>query len=119
VRALLDVELGAYDLIERDLAERVRIVKVPFLAPGASGMTIGRFVFLQSDVDRTGGRELLAHELVHVRQYAEVGVARFLARYVLDYLRLLRTHRAHRAAYLAIPTEVQARAEAAAWKQRQ
>ena len=118
VRALLDVELEGYDLIDRELAERVRIIKVPFLVPGASGMTIGRFVLLQSDVDRSGGRELLAHELVHVRQYAELGVARFLWRYLRDYLRLLRTHRAHRAAYLAIPAEVQARAEAAAWKLR-
>ena len=118
MRQLNDSELEAYDLIDRDLAERVRVVKVPVLAPGASGMTIGRFVFLRSDVDRSGGRELLAHELVHVRQYAELGVAKFLLRYLRDYLRGLRTLRDHRAAYLAIPTEVEARTEAAAWKQR-
>ncbi len=65
MRRLEGPELDAYDLIDRHLAERVRVIRVPFLAPGASGMTIGRFVFLRSDLDRSGERELLAHELVH------------------------------------------------------
>ena len=118
MRRLEESELNAYDLIDRSLAERVRIVKVPFLAPGAGGMTIGTFVFLRSDVDRSGGRELLAHELVHVRQFHELGAVRFLFRYLRDYLVRLRRLRRHRAAYLSIPTEVEARAEAAAWKAR-
>ena len=116
MRRLEGPELDAYDLIERELAERVRIVRVPFLAPGASGMTIGRFVLLRSDEDRSGGRELLAHELVHVRQYEELGVPRFLLHYLRDYFRGLRRLRKHRAAYLAIPTEAEARSEAAQWK---
>lgn len=116
MRRLEGPELDAYDLIDRHLAERVRVIRVPFLAPGASGMTIGRFVFLRSDLDRSGERELLAHELVHVRQYAELGVVRFLFRYLRDYFRELRQVKKHRAAYLAIPTEVDARAEAATWK---
>ena len=33
-----------------------------------------------------GTRKLLAHELVHVRQYHELGMVRFLARYLRDYL---------------------------------
>ena len=81
-------------------------------------MTIGRFVFLTSDVDRSGGRELLAHELVHVRQYAEAGLVPFLLRYLRDYLRGLIRLRNHRQAYLAIPTEAHARAEAREWKRR-
>ena len=68
MRMLEPAELAAYDLIDRQLAARVRIVRVPMLPPGASGMTVGRFVFLTRDDDRTGRRELLAHELVHVRQ---------------------------------------------------
>jgi Domain of unknown function (DUF4157) len=118
VRRLTDQELNAYDLINRDVAERVRIVTVPVLAPGTAGMTVGRFVLLRSDDDHSGQRELLAHELVHVRQYAEVGFVRFLLRYFRDYLRELMRLRRHRCAYLAIPSEVEARAEAAAWKQR-
>ena len=42
----------------------------------------------------------------------------FLRRYVRDYLGQLRIHRRHRAAYLAIPAEVEARSEAAAWAAR-
>jgi uncharacterized protein DUF4157 len=116
VRRLTDQELDAYDLIDRGIAERVRIVTVPLLAPGAAGMTIGRFVLLRSDDDHSGERELLAHELVHIRQFHELGVMRFLLRYLRDYLRELRRLHRHRAAYLAIPSEVEARAEAAAWK---
>lgn len=117
VRRLEGPELAGYDL-EPDLASRVRIVRVPFLAPGSSGMTIGRLVFLTSDVDRSGRRELLAHELVHVRQYAETGTVRFLLRYLRDYVRGLVRLRDHRQAYLAIPTEVEARAEAREWARR-
>ena len=117
MRRLEGPELDSYDL-DRALAERVRIIRVPFLAPGSSGMTIGRFVLLTSDVDRSGGRELLAHELVHVRQYADAGLIPFLARYLRDYVRGLVRLRSHRQAYLAIPTEVEARREAAQWKRR-
>ena len=93
----------------------MRIQTVPFLA-GSSGMTIGRFVLLRSDHDRSGERELLAHELVHVRQYAEAGLVRFLWHYLRDYLVGLLSLRKHNAAYLAIPAEAEARAETAAWK---
>lgn len=117
MRRLEGPELASYDL-DPELAQRVRIVRVPFLAPGTAGMTIGRFVFLTSDVDRNGERELLAHELVHVRQYAQAGLVSFLVRYLRDYLHGLVRLKSHRQAYLAIPTEVEARAEARAWKRR-
>lgn len=117
MRRLEGPELASYDL-DPELAARVRIVRVPVLAPGSSGMTIGRFVFLTSDVDRGGGRELLAHELVHVRQYEEAGVVSFLLRYLRDYVQGLRRLKNHRQAYLAIPAEVEARAEARAWRRR-
>ena len=117
MRRLEGPELAGYDL-DPDLAARVRIVRVPFLAPGSAGMTIGRFVLLTSDVDRSGERELLAHELVHVRQYAEAGLVPFLARYFRDYLQGLVRLKNHRQAYLAIPSEVEARAEARAWRRR-
>lgn len=117
MRRLEGPELARYAL-DPELAQRVRVVQVPFLAPGTSGMTLGRFVLLTSDLDRSGTRELLAHELVHVRQYAEAGVVRFLATYLRDYLRGLRRLRNHRRAYLAIPAEVEARAEARAWARR-
>jgi hypothetical protein len=116
MRRLEGPELVGYDLVEPTLARRVRILRVPVLPPGAAGMTLGRFVLLTADDDRSGTRELIAHELVHVRQFATHGVAGFLVRYVADYVVALREHRNHRAAYLAIPAEVEARQEAARWR---
>lgn len=118
MRRLEGPELAAYDVLDPDLAARVRIQKVPVLPKGASGMTIMRLVLLKSDEDRTGTRKLLAHELVHVRQYAELGYLRFSYRYLRDYFRNLVRLRKHRPAYLAIDAEVQARAEADAWAVR-
>jgi len=117
MRRLTDAELRAYDHVPPAVAGRVRIIRVPVLAPGADGMTIGHFVLLRRDEpgDRTGERELLAHELVHADQYAELGVLRFLWRYVAAYLRNLRRFRRHREAYLAIPVEQAARDAAARW----
>lgn len=118
MRRLEGPELAGYDLVPPAVLERVRVQRVPVLPPGASGMTVGRHVLLRRDDDRTGTRELLAHELVHARQYAERGLVAFLVTYVRDYLAALRIHRAHRPAYLAIPAEAEARAEAAAWRAR-
>lgn len=107
--------MAGYDLIDPDLLITVRVVRVPFLSPGTSGMTLGRNVLLTDDTDRSGRRMLLAHELVHVRQFAEKGWFGFLAVYVRDYLRGLVRLGNHRQAYLAIPTEIEARHEATAW----
>ncbi len=119
MRRLEGPELVAYDLIDIDLLRRVRIFHVPFVAPGSAGMTIGNWVFLRRDDDRSGRRELIAHELVHVRQFEELGLIRFLTRYLRDYLSCLRQSGSHRQAYLAIPAEVDARLEAASWAARQ
>lgn len=118
MRRLEGPEIEAYDLVDRALAERVRIQRVPVLPPGSSGMTIGRLILLRRDDDRSGTRELVAHELVHVRQYAEVGAIRFLATYLRDYGAGLVRLRRHRAAYLAIPAEREARAEAELWNRK-
>jgi hypothetical protein len=78
-------------------------------------LTIGRHVRLRRG--REDDAKLIAHELVHVRQYADRGVVRFLARYLRDYAVNLARLRSHRKAYLAIPAEVEARAEADRWVQ--
>ena len=118
MRRLTPAELDAYDVLPRALATRVRIQRVPFLAPGSNGMTIGRIVFLRNDGLLDGSRKIIAHELVHVRQYYELGMFRFLARYLAGYVRALAKHRRHRAAYLAISFEEQAYAEADEWLAR-
>ena len=118
MRRLTAAELDAYDVLPRALAARVRVQRVPFLAPGTNGMTVGRMVFLRNDGLYDGSRKIIAHELVHVRQYYELGLLRFLARYLIDYGRALGKHRRHRAAYYAIPFEEQAYAEADEWSAR-
>lgn len=120
MRRLLPVELASYDHVPPVVARRVVVVRVPVLPPAAAAMTLGRFVLVLRDgmADRTGRRRLLAHELVHARQWAELGVARFLWRYLRGYVTHLRVHRSHHPAYLAIPLEVEARAGADEWARR-
>ena len=108
MRRLEGPELEAYDLVPHELARRVRVMQVPFLPNHADGMTVGTWIFVRNDDDTSGNRALLAHELVHVRQFAEQGRARFLVRYVREYLRRRWTSCGHRQAYLDITAEVEA-----------
>lgn len=118
MRGLSPVELASYDHVPPSVTGRVRVLRVPVLPPGADGMTLGRVILLRRDAmaDRTGRRALLAHELVHARQWAELGVARFLRRYLWDYAANLRRLRRHHAAYVAIPLEAEAREGAERWE---
>lgn len=82
-----------------------------FLGPGVLAITLGRRVYLSPallglDEDRV--RRTLRHELVHVRQAAELGLLRFLIRYLRDYLRLRRGGLGHDAAYRSIEFEREA-----------
>jgi hypothetical protein len=74
--------------------------------PGAGGWTLGTLVIVRAR--HATSSHLLAHELEHVRQYREQGFARFLARYVTDYLRLRLRGWGHRSAYRRLPAEVSA-----------
>ena len=118
MRRLHAEEIEAYDVLDNDLAERVRILRVRLLPFGAQAMALGRFVLLRIDDDRSGGRKLLAHELVHVRQWHEAGCWAFVRAYLGDYFREFRSLRRHRDAYLSIGAERKARAEADAWESR-
>lgn len=91
----------------RDL-DRARLVTVPALTPGAAGMTLGRWILLRRGHEHDGG--LIAHELVHVRQWRQLGATRFLVRYLGAYGKGRWRGLGHRAAYKAIPLEVEARA---------
>ncbi len=112
-RWLSRTEVETYDLVPPAVAGRARLHRVRILPPGSSGMTVGHQVLLRRGHE--GNRKLVAHELVHVAQYADRGRIRFLTRYLLDYGRNLVRLRNHRQAYLAIPAEVAARAETADW----
>ena len=115
MRRLTPREIAGYDLVPPKIARRARVQRVPVLTPGIQGMTLGRLVLLRRDDDRSGQRVLLAHELVHVEQYDRLGAARFLRRYLSEYVANLVRLRSHRQAYLAISLEADARAEAARW----
>ena len=105
-----------FDLVPAAIAARARLQRTPVLSPGVNGMTLGRLVLLRRGHERS--EKLIAHELVHVRQWAELGVPRFLVCYLRTYLLgLVRLH-SHRRAYLAIPLEEEARRETAAWVAR-
>lgn len=87
--------------------ERVRLIVVPALTPGIVAMTVGRFVLLRRGHESNAG--LLAHELVHVQQWRELGAPRFLRRYFGAYVRGRADGFGHWDAYRAIPFEVEAR----------
>lgn len=112
-RSLTRTEVEAFDHVPRDVAVRARLYRVRHLSPGAHGMTLGRRVLLLRGHE--DNPKLIAHELVHVAQFADRGHVRFLARYLADYARNLVRLRNHRQAYLAITAEVDARAGAGRW----
>ena len=118
-RPLDSDEISLYDHVADAVLDTVTLVRTNLLPPAADGMAIGRFVFLRGDRIDKRRSTLMAHELVHVRQFSELGPARFLTRYVGEYLRNLSKMRNHRVAYLAISFEEEARREADQWRNRQ
>ena len=78
--------------------------------PGAAAITLGSLVIVRRD--RAGDDRLVQPELVHVRQWRELGAARFLARYVGSYLLWRARGYSHWGAYRRIPLEVEAEWEA-------
>jgi hypothetical protein len=88
-------------------AEPIRVVAVPWLPLGVAGMTLGRFILLRRE--HLEDEALLRHELVHVRQWRELGVPRFLWRYLSAYAGGRLSGLGHQAAYHNIPLETEAR----------
>ncbi|HET9770631.1 MAG TPA: DUF4157 domain-containing protein [Acidimicrobiia bacterium] len=99
---------GDFPLVPPADVARARVVDVPWLTPGVADMTLGRLILLRRD--HRHDEVLLAHELVHVRQWRELGPVRFLWRYLGAYARGRAAGLGHHRAYLAIPLEVEARA---------
>lgn len=104
--ALRRVE-GDFPLVPLADVARARIVDVPWLTPGVAAMTLGRLILLRRD--HRHDEALVAHELVHVRQWRELGAPRFVWRYLGSYARSRRAGLSHQRAYEAIPLEVEAR----------
>ena len=112
-RSLTEAEIAHFDLVAPSTARRARLACVPVLPPGAAGMTLGRWILLRSGHERR--HALIAHELVHVEQWRDAGRLRFLTRYLEAYLAGRRAGLPHRAAYLGIPAEEEARERTAVW----
>jgi hypothetical protein len=61
----------------------------PFLIRGVVAITIGRRIWIHENQLSAGPDELksvLRHELIHVRQMGELGVTRFVWRYLREYV---------------------------------
>jgi hypothetical protein len=89
------------------VSRRARVVPVRWLPLGVAGMTLRRTILVRRE--HAGDEALLSHEMVHVRQWEELGVPRFLWRYLSSYLRGRLGGLSHQDAYHAIPFEVEAR----------
>ncbi|MGI9597683.1 MAG: toll/interleukin-1 receptor domain-containing protein [Acidimicrobiales bacterium] len=118
VRGLTEAEIEAYDVLPKDLARRVRIVRASWLPGGYAGLTIGRSIYVRAPVPADGNSMLVAHELVHVRQWDELGVFRYTFRYLIDFYRGLVRTRNWRGAYLNTSMEAEARRIAEEWRRR-
>jgi hypothetical protein len=101
------VELTRFDVVPEVDRARARVLVVPRLTPGVAAMTLGHIVLVRRGHERD--RALLAHELVHVRQWRELGVVAFLWRYLCAYAVGRVRGAGHRDAYESIPLEVEAR----------
>jgi hypothetical protein len=122
------LHLGGYDaeVVGRGLGlsdlDRVPVVPAPGWMERAwrgpvAGMALPWAIYLRPDVvvgDPRRRAALIAHELVHVRQWRELGPIRFLAGYVGDYLRGRLGGLGHDAAYRRIALEAEAEAVARA-----
>ncbi|HVR44882.1 MAG TPA: DUF4157 domain-containing protein [Thermoanaerobaculia bacterium] len=74
-------------------------------------ITLGRRIFLAPELLSQSRERIVAtlrHELVHVDQVLRLGLIRFLAIYLRDYLRGRLAGRSHLEAYRAIPFEREA-----------
>jgi len=78
-----------------------------FFPRWVAGFAFSGTIYIRDE--NTVSKELLAHELVHCVQYREYGLLRFLYLYFYFYLKNRFKGMNHRAAYLEIPFEKQAR----------
>jgi len=87
-------------------------VMMRFWGSGIQALTVRRWIFVDPRLlngDRAKLSLLIIHELVHVRQWSDLGVIGFLSSYLGSYLRGRRDGLNHRDSYRAIDLEVEAR----------
>ncbi len=114
-RALSLSEIDSYNHISSDLAAKVRVLETNLRIPGFYGITLGRFVIVGKGCPCDGSSTLIAHELVHVRQWFELGALGFLGSYLSDFFTGLLKMRSWRKAYRNIGLEIEARKACESW----
>ena len=117
-RRLTDSEIEAYDLVPAWVAQQALLVRIPGLPGGYRGMTLSRLVLLTTDFDTADASQLVAHELVHVRQYIQYGKLGFARRYLGEFFTTLTQTRHWMTAYRSISLEKEAYELADQWAQR-
>jgi hypothetical protein len=107
LRRLSETEVARHPHVPEVDRSRARILVVPTWVPGVGATTFGHLVVVRSG--REGDRRLLAHELVHIRQWRELGLLGFLVQYLGEYLDGRGRGLSHRDAYEHITLEQEAR----------
>jgi hypothetical protein len=115
-RAALDTdhlsrELGPVRLEDVNIWPAAKGIRLLWRS-GVRGITLWRLVvadprMFDEDPDRLA--RFVIHELVHLRQFAELGYFRFMFRYLREYLQGRFRGQDHPTAYLAISAEEEAR----------
>lgn len=80
----------------------------PFLLRDVAGITLGRRIYVASNISGPRLERLVRHELAHVRQIARHGLLRFYWRYAVEYVRNRRCGLSRAAAYRNISFEREA-----------
>ena len=75
--------------------------------PGSDAITIWRVISVRAA--SADDPRLMRHEQEHLRQWRDLGIARFLWQYLGAYVRGRAKGMAHREAYRMIPLEIEAR----------
>jgi len=83
-----------------------RVVVGGPVPPQADAITLGKTILVRKQAADHSG--LMAHELVHVRQFQDLGALGFVIRYVGAYARFRLSGYSHMAAYRRIPLEIEA-----------
>jgi hypothetical protein len=115
-RTLTDQEKQRFDHVPKAVTDEAKITPISFVPPGFVGITIGNRIMLKKGHEHK--EQLLAHELVHVRQFDELGVVGFFSRYLSEYAKGIVKHGKLHEAYRGISLEVEARQEANRWAKR-
>jgi len=91
-------------VLEYKLVKRSKILKYIF-PKWVKAFTFNNIIFIKDD---NISENLLSHELIHVKQYKENGILKFLVLYFYHYFKNLIILKNSKLAYLMIPFEIEA-----------